>query len=196
MLSLLIQLASIDCLMILRVWLVFIRGRKIFLVLMVALICQVSIVIVQIVDLFSSLDMDDLCMAKLSLEALLLFWLAGLIIHTISWVFTMHQCRRYRGQGCGRTPLISLLERDGTYLWLSFGLPVALGMILGYKVSAALAVVFEPWILSFIPALGCRMIINLQRLTYEETVAATNDIELSSDIILTTNISLLTSSAG
>lgn len=195
-LSLLIQLASIDCLMILRVWLVFNRERKFFFVLMMAFICQVSIIIVQIVKAFSSLDMDGMCMAKISLEAFLLFWLASLIVHSISWAFTMYQCRRYRRQGRGRTPLISLLERDGTRLWLSFGLPVALGIILGYKVSATLAVIFEPWILGFLPALGCRMIINLQRLAHEETVAVTDDIELSSGVILTTNISLVLSSAG
>jgi hypothetical protein len=45
--------------------------------------------------------------------------LAGLIVHTTSWAFTMYQCRRARRQGRGKTPLILLLERDGTCFWLS-----------------------------------------------------------------------------
>jgi hypothetical protein len=43
----------------------------------------------------------------------------ALILRTGSWGCTMYQCRKARKKGWGKSSLIWLLERDGSFFWVS-----------------------------------------------------------------------------
>ncbi|EGO02843.1 hypothetical protein SERLA73DRAFT_176266 [Serpula lacrymans var. lacrymans S7.3] len=85
--------------------------------------------------------------------------------------------------GWGRTPLVSLLMRDGIAVYLVMFVLIASTVIYCLSGNELTVIVFF-WLLSLLSSTGCRLIVNMQRLATMAERHSTSGVQLSTEIAL------------
>jgi len=84
--------------------------------------------------------------------------------------------------GWGSTPLMVLLIRDGTWGILGLIGVWAINPLIAIIIGKALAHVSHVWFMSVVPSIGCRVILNMQRLKIPSVPPSPTGVQLTTEI--------------
>ncbi|KAF8269166.1 hypothetical protein EI94DRAFT_1682202 [Lactarius quietus] len=187
-----VLIATVESILIVRVHALYDRSRVVTSVLVLLFIVENIVMIVTLVGIVPEIGFDPICTVVHSPPRLLFFAVAFVSFETVLFFLTLFKFIVALRNGWGRTPVLFLLVRDGT--WAFFLIFVTLcvnaGFYLGDGNSATSSIAF-PWLLSMEAFAGARLVLNLHALPFDDSANSrgshTNGGTLSSHIVFMTN---------
>jgi hypothetical protein len=147
--------------------------------------------IVTLVIVIPGVHFDATCTVIRSPPTLLIFAAAFVLFETVLFVLTLIKFLVALRGGWGRTPVVFLLVRDGTWAFILIFVTLCInaGFYIGEGNSAISAIAF-PWLLSIESFAGARVVLNLHAISSDpssDDSGTTIDGALSSHIVFTTH---------
>ncbi|TFK37175.1 hypothetical protein BDQ12DRAFT_667128 [Crucibulum laeve] len=183
-------LGIVDIVLMLRVYALYKRSRKVAAILLTLFISEVIVEFVTGYLSISRAHFNAACdLLKVPIEVMY-FLAMTFLTQTVIWTMTL--AKRKRKPHLRNIPLLSRVIRDGAWVWfLICGMcssAVPYSMI---KITTG-DIIFV-WPITLVSIATCRLIINIQRLKKEDTRWERRHVNLQSDeVILTTNIHIST----
>lgn len=188
-------IAGVESILIIRVHALYDRNRYLTLILIVLFLAENIVMTITLIRVVSGVRFDTTCTVIHSPPSLLFFAVAFVSFETILFVLTLVKFLVALRDGWGRTSVVYLLVRDGTWAFMLIfvTLCVNAGFYLGAGDSSIAAVAF-PWLLSIESFAGARIVLNLHAISFN---VPTNGFgtsgfggTLSSHIVFTTHSSV------
>ncbi|KAI0295174.1 hypothetical protein B0F90DRAFT_1919443 [Multifurca ochricompacta] len=176
------------------------RNRNLTATLFFLFFVENIAMIVTLIKVVSGVRFDATCTVIHSPPTLLIFAVAFVAFETLLFILTLFKFIVALRNGWGRTPVVYLLVRDGTWAFVLIFVSLLLktpatlcvnaGFYLGEGNSSNAAIAF-PWLLSIEAFAGARIVLNLHTLAFDVSAdkhgTLDNDGTLSSHIIFTTH---------
>ncbi|KAI0248021.1 hypothetical protein BJV78DRAFT_1076238, partial [Lactifluus subvellereus] len=158
--------AAVEFILIIRVHALYDRNRHITAILFVLFLVENVVMTVTLVKVVPGVRFDAICIVRRSPSDLVIFAVAFVSFETVLFVLTLVKFLVALRNGWGRTPVVYLLVRDGTWAFILIfvTLCVNAGFYLGAGNSAIAAIAF-PWLLSIESFAGARIVLNLHALS-------------------------------
>ncbi|KAI9430444.1 hypothetical protein H4582DRAFT_1447529 [Lactarius indigo] len=153
---------------------------------------RISVMIITLVGVVPEIGFDSICTVVHSPPRLLLFAIAFVSFETILFILTLFKFIVALRSGWGRTPVLYLLVRDGTWAFILIfvTLCVNAAFYLSEGDSPNSSIAF-PWLLSIEAFAGARIVLNLHALSFDVSTDSSRSLSgagtLSSHILFTTN---------
>ncbi|KAI0290331.1 hypothetical protein B0F90DRAFT_1672015 [Multifurca ochricompacta] len=185
-------IAAVEFILLIRLHALYDRNRNLTATLFFLFFVENIAMIVTLIKVVSGVRFDATCTVIHSPPTLLIFAVAFVAFETLLFILTLFKFIVALRNGWGRTPVVYLLVRDGTWAFvLIFAtLCVNAGFYLGEGNSSNAAIAF-PWLLSIEAFAGARIVLNLHTLAFDVSAdkhgTLDNDGTLSSHIIFTTH---------
>jgi len=130
------------------------------------------------------LQFSPTCLSNLSIDAVVIYGTIALSFQGIILYLTVRKRLRAKRAGLIRTPLLTLLIRDGAVAFtVIFALQIG---AMAYLTSKNGVAIMQYWLLSLSSCVGCRLIINLQTLgSHEDEHESLATIELTTQLSTT-----------
>ncbi|KAH8986466.1 hypothetical protein EDB92DRAFT_1949136 [Lactarius akahatsu] len=203
-------IAAVEFILIVRVHALYDRSRIVTSILVLLFIAENIVMIVTLVRVVPEIGFDRICTVVHSPPRLLLFAVAFVSFETVLFILTLFKFIVALRNGWGRTPVLYLLVRDGTWAFiLIFGsrrlsslsplfshspvlvtLCVNASFYLAAGDSPNSSIAF-PWLLSIEAFAGARIVLNLHALSFDVSADSSGSYSgagaLSSHIVFTAN---------
>jgi len=184
-------IAAVESILIIRVHALYDRSRYVTFTLIFLFLVENVVMIVTLIRVVPDARFDASCTVIHSPSGLIMFAVAFVSFETFLFVLTLFKFLIALRNGWGRTPVVYLLMRDGTWAFILIfvTLCVNAGFFLGAGDSAIAAVAF-PWLLSIESFAGSRIVLNLHTVLFDVSTDAldtTGAGTLSSHIVFTTH---------
>lgn len=130
------------------------------------------------------LQFSPTCLSNLAVDAVVIYGTIALSFQGIILYLTVRKRLRAKRAGLIRTPLLTLLIRDGAVAFIVIFVLQVGAMI--YLTSESGVAIMQYWLLSLSSCVGCRLILNLQTLgSREEEHESLATIELTTQLSTT-----------
>ncbi|TFY77004.1 hypothetical protein EWM64_g7007, partial [Hericium alpestre] len=207
-----ILIISVELILMIRVHALYDRNYIITAILFALFLVENITMIITLVHVVPGVQFDEACVVLHTPGSLIYFGVAYVAFETILFGLTLVKFVQAVRRGWGRTPVVTVLMRDGTWAFaLVFVVVVINGLFyIGLDGSiSAVAYAFVPivslmpfpthiiylirWILSLESFAGCHLILNLQTLDHPDPRSTTT---MSSHIEFSTNLEAHTTGTG
>ncbi|KAH8999700.1 hypothetical protein EDB86DRAFT_2828309 [Lactarius hatsudake] len=194
-------IAAVEFILIVRVHALYDRSRIVTSILLLLFIAENIVMIVTLVRVVPEIGFDPICTVVHSPPRLLLFAYDDYSLHpsvafvsfeTVLFILTLFKFIVALRSGWGRTPVLYLLVRDGTWAFILIfvTLCVNAGFYLAAGDSPNSSIAF-PWLLSIEAFAGARIVLNLHALSFDVSADSSGSYPgagtLSSHIMFTAN---------
>ncbi|KAH9041883.1 hypothetical protein EDB83DRAFT_2295451 [Lactarius deliciosus] len=185
-------IAAVEFILIVRVHALYDRSRIVTSILLLLFIAENIVMIVTLVRVVPEIGFDPICTVVHSPPRLLLFAVAFVSFETVLFILTLFKFIVALRSGWGRTPVLYLLVRDGTWAFILIfvTLCVNAGFYLAAGDSPNSSIAF-PWLLSIEAFAGARIVLNLHALSFDVSADSSGSYPgagaLSSHIVFTAN---------
>lgn len=190
-----VLIATVESVLIVRVHALYDRSRIVTVILVLLFVAENVVMIITLVGVAPEIGFDSICTVVHSPPRLLLFAVAFVSFETVLFILTLFKFIVALRNGWGRTPVLFLLVRDGTWAFILIfvTLCVNAGFYLGEGNSAMSSIAF-PWLLSIEAFAGARLVLNLHALPFDVSADSRSGGggTLSSNIIFMSNPSAST----
>ncbi|KAI9457485.1 hypothetical protein BJY52DRAFT_1086453, partial [Lactarius psammicola] len=161
-------IAAVEFVLIIRVHALYDRSRIVTSILVLLFIVENVVMAVTLVKVVPEIGFDRICTVVHSPPRLLLFAVAFVSFETVLFILTLFKFIAALRLGWGRTPVLYLLVRDGTWAFILIfaTLCVNAGFYLGAGDSPISSIAF-PWLLSIEAFAGARLMLNLHALSFD-----------------------------
>lgn len=178
-----------DLLLLLRVWALFSRNKRLLYLLTILYIAQMVSIITITIPHAVGISTDELCIIYVPSTTRVRVAMTVVSFHTIAWIMTMHRCYFTLKRAWGRNIFAIQLMRDGTCIWLTLCTIYLVGSISTEKIPNSLVEIVDPWIVTAMSIAACRMILNMQEIASIYDLATNEDDNISTaPVQLTTNV--------
>lgn len=187
-----VLIAAVEFILIVRVHALYDRSRIVTSILVFLFIAENIVMIVTLVGIVPEVGFDLICTVVHSPPRLLLFAIAFVSFETVLFLLTLFKFITALRHGWGRTPVLYLLVRDGTWAFILIfvTLCVNAGFYLGAGDSTISSIAF-PWLLSVEAFAGARLVLNLRALSFDASADSRSGAgTLSSQIVFTADPSV------
>ncbi|KAJ8594131.1 hypothetical protein M405DRAFT_730282, partial [Rhizopogon salebrosus TDB-379] len=161
---------AIEIILAVRVYALFNRSRRIAILLGLLMMLEYIMLVIVVGKCFPAIVIPPYCILSkplpesVYLMQVSLFSIVILVTQTTILGLTLMKHILAKRAGWGRTPLVSLLIRDGTTAYFIICMIFFL-MVSLCKLHDERSVIIFFWTISIVSSYGCRLIINMQRLT-------------------------------
>ncbi|KAI0289253.1 hypothetical protein BC826DRAFT_1032537 [Russula brevipes] len=186
--------ATVEFILIMRVHALYDRNRAVTMTLVVLFFVENVVMIVTLIKAVPGARFDTNCVVVHSPPGLIFFAVAFVSFETALFSLTLIKFLIALRNGWGRTPVLHLLVRDGTWAFILIfvTLCVNAGFYLGEGDSAIAAIAF-PWLLSIESFAGARIVLNLYTISFDvstDALGTSGPGTLSSHIVFTAHPSV------
>ncbi|KAF8466810.1 hypothetical protein DFH94DRAFT_600929, partial [Russula ochroleuca] len=159
-------IAAVESVLIVRVHALYDRNLSVTVPLVVLFVLENISMIVTLVIVIPGVHFDATCTVIRSPPTLLIFAAAFVLFETVLFVLTLIKFLVALRGGWGRTPVVFLLVRDGTWAFILIFVTLCInaGFYIGEGNSAISAIAF-PWLLSIESFAGARVVLNLHAIS-------------------------------
>ncbi|KAJ7649826.1 hypothetical protein FB45DRAFT_886097 [Roridomyces roridus] len=185
---------GVDCILILRVWLLYGKGKKLLFILIALLIAEISSMVIfgllTVLPLKEFVDVGPVLKGCYSLEVPRLFTFyafAPFLMSILLFSMTAYKCGQHLQLRSRRAPMpmITLFLRDGLFLFLWIMLYSTAELIIWHSARPTLAEIPIAPVTAISAVLGCRVLLNIKNLAHHnsnETGTTINDTVLSQSL--------------
>ncbi|KAH9974224.1 hypothetical protein BJV74DRAFT_753527, partial [Russula compacta] len=160
--------AAVEFILIIRVHALYDRKIAVTATILSLFLVENVIMIVTLAKVIPRVRFDSNCTVIHSPSGLIFFAAAFVALETVLFVLTLIKFLIALRDGWGRTPVLHLLVRDGTWAFILIfvTLCVNVGFYIGDGNSSISAIAF-PWLLSVESFAGARIVLNLHAVTLD-----------------------------
>jgi hypothetical protein len=185
-----VLIATVESILIVRVHALYDRSRIVTVILILLFMVENVVMIITLVGVVPEIGFDPICIVEHSPPRLLLFAVAFVSFETVLFILTLFKFIIALRNGWGRTPVLFLLVRDGTWAFILIfvTLCVNAAFYLGEGNSSMSSIAF-PWLLSIEAFAGARLVLNLHALPFDASADSRSGGggTLSSNIVFMSN---------
>ncbi|KAH7924349.1 hypothetical protein BV22DRAFT_516409 [Leucogyrophana mollusca] len=185
-----VMTTSVEFILMARVYALYNKSRRIASLLLTLFLSEVLILCINSIHTIPNLQSAKICIMVEPTEHIVYYSLTVLLTQSTLLALTVAKHIFARRRGFARTPLVSQLTRDGTVVYAIVSVLILMTGVCCVS-DKQLTVIMFFWSTSISPAAGCRLIMNMQRLSrYDDTrfgttAQFTTDIELDFPIYTT-----------
>ncbi|KAH7923689.1 hypothetical protein BV22DRAFT_566366 [Leucogyrophana mollusca] len=161
-----VMMMLVEGLFMLRAYAMWKRSRKVAVMLFLLAVLE---------DIF-----NDLCLFIKPPLGAVIFSIAALLAQIVTMLLTLIRYNTARLSGWARSPLVTLVVREGGISFLTISALLMVGVIYTFIDSKYGDIMFY-WVLSLLSASGCRSIVNMRRLSATRGQSA-EDSHLTTEI--------------
>ncbi|KAH7909306.1 hypothetical protein BJ138DRAFT_1155553 [Hygrophoropsis aurantiaca] len=174
---------AVEFIIITRVYVLYNKSRLIALLLFVLVAAEISMMVINSVHTVPILQSSSRCIFAKPPREIVYYSLTVLLTQSTLLALTVIKHTVSRRMGLGRTPLVSQLIRDGTVF---YGIMFVLifTTVTFSKVDKQISVVMFFWSTSVSSVSGCRLIVNMERLSKNDDMQADTIGQFTSNIEL------------
>jgi len=173
---------SVELILMLRVHALYNRSFRIGFILSLALLGEIIVICICGRRTLTIVNFDAVCAVAGKIPRDAIYLAAGPVFtQTVILALTALKHLFAIRQGWGRTPLVSLMVRDGALVFVVISTLLALTLIFVVTQDTLTQILFFLFV-SVVPALGCRLIANMQQLATHRVTHADDSIHLSTDL--------------
>jgi len=118
---------------------------------------------------------NPLCFVVIPMRVRIMFSMLGFALPAIAFLFILAKLFVAIHEGWGRTPLMKVVVQDGIWGIVGFIGVWLINPLVGLTTDKSLAYVAHLWFMSIIPLIGCRVILNMQRLKLKSVFVSSNE---------------------
>lgn len=183
--------AVVESILIVRVHALYDRNRSVTVPLVVLFLLENLAMMVTLIFVVPGVQFDATCTVVRSPPTLIIFAAAFVSFESVLFILTLIKFLVALRSGWGRTPVVFLLVRDGTWAFILIFVTLCInaGFYVGEGDTAIAAIAF-PWLLSIESFAGAHIVLNLHAISSDLSTNApdtTIDGALSSHIVFTTH---------
>ncbi|KAF8888106.1 hypothetical protein BD779DRAFT_1525611 [Infundibulicybe gibba] len=160
-----ILMICLQAILTIRVYALYIRSKRVAIASLVLLSCEFIAMPINIRMILPLVDLTQMCLRTITLLDVIMFGVSTLFPQILITILSLVKYVSGRREGWGRSPVIHRLIRDGTFMVAILVLYSAVAAGVGTKINTVFAYIAYHWLLSIIPAIGCRIVINMQHFT-------------------------------
>ncbi|KAI0048459.1 hypothetical protein FA95DRAFT_1038106 [Auriscalpium vulgare] len=178
-----VLIASVEIILMIRVHALYDRNRAVTATLLLLFLAENITMIATLVAVAQDVQMNSYCVVLHTPHRLLLFAIAFVLFETMLFILTLFKFIRAFQTGWGRTPVITLLMRDGTWAFALIFATLCVNGAFYLGTTSPLTSVAFPWLISIEAFAGSRLILNMQTLDSGDEPSSTvlsSRIEFSS----------------
>ncbi|KAH7909305.1 hypothetical protein BJ138DRAFT_1089712 [Hygrophoropsis aurantiaca] len=159
---------SVEFILMIRVYALYNKSRRIALLLFSLFILETVTLFINSIRTMPNLQTSEICVLIKPAKNVMYYSLAVLLTQSTLLALTVTKHVLARRTGFGRTPLVSQLTRDGTVVYAGV---LVLILMTGICCSSDSELTMTMFFLSgsISPTSGCRLIMNMQRLSRSNT---------------------------
>ncbi|KAH7924348.1 hypothetical protein BV22DRAFT_1035246 [Leucogyrophana mollusca] len=177
--------SAVELILMTRVYALYNKSRRIALLLFALAMCEIMTLAINSVHTIPNLQASnvEICILAKPPPEIVYYSLTVLLTQSTLLVLTILKHVFVRRMGLGRTPIVSQLTRDGTVV---YGIMFVLLLMTAVfcKSDQQITIVMFFWSMSVSSTCGCRLIINMQRLSKYEDARSDTAAQFTSDIEL------------
>jgi len=158
------MLMSIESILMVRVYALYLHSRRIGLLLVVIFLCEASIMAGVVRTLYESLQFSHACLITDAPRSVTYFGSGGMLTQVIIMVLTFFQHTSAVRDRWRRAPIMSVMIRDGVIAFVVVSTILVVTVIYRVFRREVASTVFSGFI-SIASSAGCRLIINVQTAT-------------------------------
>ncbi|KAH7909304.1 hypothetical protein BJ138DRAFT_1155550 [Hygrophoropsis aurantiaca] len=159
---------SVEFILMMRVYALYNKSRHIALLLFSLFILEIFALFINSIRTMPNVQTSEVCVLIKPTKDVVYYSLAVLLTQSTLLALTVTKHVLARRTGFGRTPLVSQLTRDGTVVYAGVLVLILMTAICCGSDSELIVAMFF-WSGSISPTSGCRLIMNMQRLSRSNT---------------------------